>query len=59
MKITMSKMKNAPYGGSNQSDAANENTSVFSDIELETSQKEMKKKWTDLPRAVEHLLVSL
>lgn len=40
----MSKMKNAPYGGSNQSDAANENTSVFSDIELETSQKEMKKK---------------
>lgn len=44
MKTTIHEMKNAPCG--NRSDAIDENSSDFSDIELETIQKrkEARKK---------------
>lgn len=46
MKTTIHEMKNAPCGNNNGSDAIDENSSDFSDIELETIQKrkEARKK---------------
>lgn len=57
-------MKNAPCGNNNRSDAIDENSSDFSDIELETIQKrkearkKTRKKWTALPWVVHHLQVA-
>lgn len=44
MKTTMPEMKITPYGDNNRSDAIDEHISGFSDLELETIQKETKKK---------------
>jgi len=44
MKTTMPEMKITPYGDNNRSDAIDEHISEFSDLELETIQKETKKK---------------
>ena len=63
MKATIPEMKNTPYGD-NRSDAIDEYISEFSDLELETIQKETQKenkigrKWTDFPGVVKHLQVT-
>ena len=44
MKATIPEMKNTPYGDNNRSDAIDECISVFSDLELETIQKETQKE---------------
>ena len=44
MKTTMPEMKITPYGDNNRSDAIDEHINEFSDLELETIQKETKKK---------------
>ena len=43
MKATIPEMKNTPYGD-NRSDAIDEYISEFSDLELETIQKETQKE---------------
>ena len=44
MKTLIPEMKNAPYEDDNRSDAVDENSSEFSDKELETIQKETQKE---------------
>lgn len=44
VKTIIPEMKNVPYGDDNRSDAVAENSTEFSDKELETIQKETQKE---------------
>lgn len=44
MKATIPEMKNTPHRDNNRSDAIDERISEFSDLELETIQKETQKE---------------